>query len=215
MTRSFLNEIQSSLDVVRCQIIGVAWLLCGGGEGAAYVLSAEKESSGEECEEGGERDGRTKGRREVRGRARAREEQLLMGCIDLEIAAAAVSLSFALSRFSHHRPFLFLRRDGRRYYAAAFSPQERSRRRRHERDTWSSECSLKESALSDNRGSESYSASASCTAGGRGGPARRQPTPFQLTFEDSWRENGRPGDGSFVSHRRRRLRFNRRGSHLI
>ena len=33
------------------------------------VLSAEKESSGEECEEGGERDGRTKGRREVRGRA--------------------------------------------------------------------------------------------------------------------------------------------------
>ena len=63
MTRSFLNEIQSSLDVVRCQIIG------RGGYYAAYVLSAEKESSGEECEEGGERDGRTKGRREVRGRA--------------------------------------------------------------------------------------------------------------------------------------------------
>ena len=138
-----------------------------------------------------------------------------MGCIDLEIAAAAVSLSFALSRFSHHRPFLF-------YVATdGVTTQQLFLRKKEavvvtrERDTWSSECSLKESALSDNRGSESYSFRERELH--RGGPARRQPTPFQLTFEDSWRENGRPGDGSFVSHRRRRrrLRFNRGGSHLI
>ena len=41
-----------------------------------------------------------------------REEQLLMGCIDLEIA---VSLSFAIA------PFLFYVSQ-RRYYAAAFAP---------------------------------------------------------------------------------------------
>ena len=93
-----------------------------------------------------------------------------MGCIDLEIAAAAVSLSFALSRFSHRRPFLF-------YVATdGVTTQQLFLRKKEavvvtrERDTWSSECSLKESALSDNRGSESYSASASCTAAGAAAP---------------------------------------------
>ena len=61
---------------------------------ACVVLPTEKESSGKN--EGSEMDKEGEGRKEARGQARegGREEQLLMGCIDLEIA---VSLSFAIA----------------------------------------------------------------------------------------------------------------------
>ena len=52
---------------------------------ACVVLPTEKESSGKI--EGSETDKEGEGRKEARGQG-GREEQLLMGCIDLEIAAA-------------------------------------------------------------------------------------------------------------------------------
>ena len=58
---------------------------------ACVVLPTEKESSGKI--EGSETDKEGEGRKEARGQG-VREEQLLMGCIDLEIA---VSLSFAIA----------------------------------------------------------------------------------------------------------------------
>ena len=160
---------------------------------ACVVLPTEKESSGKN--EGSETDKEGEGRKggsEGTGKG-GREEQLLMGCIDLEIA---VSLSFAIALSLLCLATTLLR-------SSICSTRGAADVERH----------LDARLFLTRRNSlfrtlaEQISKSRSPTAF----PSlRRQPALFpRLTFENSWRENGWLRAGPFVSHHRR-LHLNRK-----